>query len=411
MIYNIDNLKKKSVKKLKEICKESCISRYSNLKKKELIHLIMKDQEDTNKFSKNNLGKKKNPELKEICKELGISGYSKITKSILIEKIIEKKILNDNESGNITPDNEEDETDISENENEEDDLELFFKKFPKDKNDLINKRRELILKKLIEDKLIVNKRKYRDLKKNINIELKKYCPDNFTRIKCELKAGRKNNYDFDIIYYNDKELIKQIKLEFKYGVNSITKYPEFYSLYCKTLNIFNNKDYIQYFYKNIDIFISTFPDDISKNLIENKPSYSEYLKIVNDTKYKHKFQEIIYKYSKETGNNISFKKFINQQISDFLKDLKIEDFKFEKIKDLILDTQKNKVFLFIHNDKVNSEIIDNKLIMTNNFHIKNNNTIVFKSTEENYSIDWLLRWKNHKGCSVPGWQISLKSKK
>ena len=40
--------------------------------------------------------------------------------------------------------------------------------------------------------------------------------------------------------------------------------------------------------------------------------------------------------------------------------------------------------------------------------IKNNNTIVFDSTKENYSVEWLLRWKNHKGCAGPAWQISLR---
>ena len=140
----------------------------------------------------------------------------------------------------------------------------------------------------------------------------------------------------------------------------------------------------------------------------NKPTYSEYLKIVNDTKYTHKFQKIIYNYSKETGKNISFKNYIIHQIADFLKDISIEDLNFPEMKKFILETQTDKVFLYINNGSVSSEIINDKLEITETMNIKNNNTIVFNSIENNYSVEWLLRWKNHMGCAGPAWQISLK---
>ena len=293
----------------------------------------------------------------------------------------------------------------------ENDLEIFFNKSSRDKNDEINKKRELLLEKIINKDIIINKKKYSNLNKNIHDELKKYCSNTYTYIRCELKAGRRCNYDYDVFYYNNNNLVKQIKLEFKYGVKKITDYPEILQLYCKAYNIFKKKDYIQYFYNNIDNFIEQFPSDISKKLKEYKPNYAEYLKICNDTKYKHTFQNIIYNYSKETNNNISFKKFINQQISDFLKNLKIEDLKFNNIQNLILEKQKGKIFLMICDGNVCSDKIDDKLNIENKIIIKNNNTIVFNSINENYSIQWLLRWKNHKGCSGPAWQISLKYKK
>ena len=80
------------------------------------------------------------------------------------------------------------------------------------------------------------------------------------------------------------------------------------------------------------------------------------------------------------------------------------------MKKVVLDKQKDKVFLFINEGNVYTEIIDEKIEITEKMKIKNNNTIVFDSTKENYSVEWLLRWKNHKGCSGPAWQISLKCK-
>ena len=292
----------------------------------------------------------------------------------------------------------------------EDDIEIFFKKFTKNENDEVNKKRELLLHKILNDKMTINIRKYRDLKNNIKEELSNYCNEEYTKFDCQIKAGRNYNYDFDLSYIKDDIVVKTIKLEFKYGCNKITNYPEFLSLYCNSFNYFLDKDYIKYYHDNLDDFIESFPIEKQEELKKNKPTYSEYLKIVNDAKYKHKFQKIIHEYSKKTSNNEGFKKFINQQISDFLKGLKIKDLKFDDMKKVVLEKQKDKVFLFINEGNVYSEIIDDKIEITKKMKIKNNNTIVFDSTKENYSVEWLLRWKNHKGCSGPAWQISLRCK-
>ena len=39
------------------------------------------------------------------------------------------------------------------------------------------------------------------------------------------------------------------------------------------------------------------------------------------------------------------------------------------------------------------------------------NTLIFPCAKEDYEIHWLLRWKNHKGCAGPAWQISLREAK
>ena len=48
----------------------------------------------------------------------------------------------------------------------------------------------------------------------------------------------------------DEETVDEIKVEFKYGVTTLTEYPEIYSKYTKGASIFHNKDYIKYNHVN-----------------------------------------------------------------------------------------------------------------------------------------------------------------
>lgn len=102
-------LKKKTVKSLIKICKDEKLTGYSNLKKDEIIQLILENQKDTNIYSRNNLEKNNLVELKAIAKNLKISGYSKLKRSDIIDKIIEFK----EEEENVIDDNN---SEISENE-------------------------------------------------------------------------------------------------------------------------------------------------------------------------------------------------------------------------------------------------------------------------------------------------------
>jgi len=299
---------------------------------------------------------------------------------------------------------------------------FYNKKNKREKNDCINKYREKFLCEILNNqnfhKEFENtdyKKKFTKLSHKFKREISKLYDKTYTKIICEKKAGRKN-YDFDIKFYNNEELVKTCKVEFKYGVSTITKYPEIYSKYIKNFKVFKdkNKCYHKYYFNNIENFINTFPEDIKSELKKCRPnSFIEYCKIMNDTKYKHPYQKTIYEYSNEnTKRNIPFKKFINQQISDFLQSVTIDDIDIENINKKIYETQKNKVFLLCKNGEFTTEIINDLIIMKkDNFKIINGNTLVFDCTEEKYQLQWLLRWKNHKGCSGPSWQIKLYKKK
>ena len=102
-------LKKKTVKSLIKICKDEKLNGYSNLKKEEIIQLILESQKDTNIYSINNLEKNNLVALKAIAKDLKISGYSKLKRSDIIDKIIkfheEENIIDDDNNSEI-PENE-----------------------------------------------------------------------------------------------------------------------------------------------------------------------------------------------------------------------------------------------------------------------------------------------------------------
>ena len=101
----------------------------------------------------------------------------------------------------------------------------------------------------------------------------------YTSYKIIHKGGRINNYDFMLSFYNDNILVKQEKIEFKYGSSSIDKIPQFLSLQARFP--FFTESYDKYYYENyLDKYIAC--DD---TITEPKPSIEIYLKYVTNTNY------------------------------------------------------------------------------------------------------------------------------
>jgi len=90
--------------------------------------------------------------------------------------------------------------------------------------------------------------------------------------------------------------------------------------------------------------------------------------------------------------------------------LTIEDIDFENIKNRFKQ-QQTKTFMFVRNGTFKLVDYSNELdIDTSIYRIKNNNTIVFNTKNGLYTMEFLLRWKNYKGCCGPAWQIALRKK-
>ena len=374
----MDKIYKKLLKKsqLLECCTKNCLVELNKLNKKTKINLL------------------------ECCKK---NCRDELNKLIENEKIYKQFIKSDNEinSANI--------------------IDLFFKKSKKNKNDYINKQRETVIEKIINDELYENifkntnyYKKYKNIKiQIINIIKKNGIDINYEKYKFISKGSRCYNYDFLVIYENkDGEILKEIKLEFKYGTTEITEIPQFLSVYLNnSINgsfLFKNNDYIEYFYDNLVDFINSYPKKIQNELIKEKPKRLEdYKKIINSTSYKNKFQKIIYEYSKKTTNKENFKKYVNENIKKYLKKKTIEDIDFNQWNNYLIEKQKDKIFVLCNNGEIKTDILNLK-----NFNKKNTkftkNQIIFDI--DDYLIKCLLRWKNHKGCSGPSYQISIKRK-
>ena len=208
----------------------------------------------------------------------------------------------------------------------------------------------------------------------------------------------------------DEETVDEIKVEFKYGVNTLSKYPEIYSKYTKGANIFHNKDYIKYFYEKLDEYINCFPDEVAEKLKKHKPTnLTEYKKMINSTTYKHPFHENIYNYDKKMNDkkSLKHKRFTNDTIKDFLNSITENDINFEEWRKELVSKQKDKYFLLCKDGIWYTERLTKEIMITKEWKIKNGNMIVFECENPQYQLQCLLRWKNHKGCAGPAWQVKL----
>ena len=164
--------------------------------------------------------------------------------------------------------------------------------------------------------------------------------------------------------------------------------------------------YITYFYQN---YLDSFLDILQIKNIQ-KPPLLNYLKIVNSFK-KDSLGGILKNILVEKENTEPMvakeaKKIVDDSISSYLKTLDLSDINFESIQQKLDKDEKGKYYLSYHNNNFTVENIDEHLNLKHTFNI-NHNTLMLE-TESGKKINALLRWKNHKGCSGPAWQVSLK---
>lgn len=292
-----------------------------------------------------------------------------------------------------------------------DGCDLFFKKSTKKNNDKFNKSRELILLEIlnIDDEYKLTK-KERGMKKNILIHLQKIYPT-MIGIRCRLQAGMSNNNDFIFLIFLKNGKIIEDKYEFKYGTTNFFQIPQFFSGMCRSETFFKLEDgYIKYYWDNIDNFILTFPTDIQEKLIKYKPkTFDDYKKIINDIKYKDLYLSTIYDYDKKfkpTKKNVPHRRFIMGQLQQFIKD-NITKCQTDLIKTKIMK-QDEKYFILCENGDYQINKFDKSVFTIKPESIRAKaDRLIFDCADEIHQVTCLLRWKNHKGCAMPGWQCKL----
>jgi hypothetical protein len=287
------------------------------------------------------------------------------------------------------------------------DITTFFTTSARNENDATNKVREKVLK------LICNPPKeyldnpefgnsWRIVYEAWNNAIKKIAEETsvpmYTSTQINLKAGRKFNYDADVMYYNGTILVANRKIEFKKGGTDIGDLPQFLSLQAK-VGLFS-ETYDKFWYeKYLDKYIAC-----DSGITEAKPSLQLYVKKVTSTRPASPFFEQLMmreSFFKKEKNAV-----VNESITEYLtkhgKELNINSFS-EKVK----ATQTDKIYLLWCNGKFCSDKFSEAEMSNMTYHsIKNGNVLEVKSGDTIYGL--LLRWRNHKGILNPAWQISAK---
>jgi hypothetical protein len=284
------------------------------------------------------------------------------------------------------------------------DIELFFKKGVKKDNDRDNGIRENILSKInvLPEEYINDVNygtKWNLLKTKWLKVLDELYNEPYDKIIVNKMAGRKYNYDFNVVYILQNKISNIKKLEFKYNGKSISKLPQFLQLteHCE----FIQQSYSEFYYHNY------LTKHIS--LIEGLELLDKdiYLKLVKGTNYN---SNPFFMTLKNAEDNKIVKAQINTLVNNSIKEyleLYGNTINILNVYNIIQSSQKDKVFILWNNN----EFYLDRLDISSNIrymNIKNNNTIVLEDLDNGHQYHLLLRWKNHKGVLNPAWQISLR---
>ncbi len=295
-------------------------------------------------------------------------------------------------------------------------IKLFRTISKKSENDRINKIREKIIQKLFSNK-INNKwtdhpvygKQWKHIQEQItNVILELGKNECYTSYKAISKGGRTNNYDFEITYLNEGNIIKQIHLEFKYNMDSLCALPQFLEVYDKEMILFP-KQYAEYYYENqLTEFVKLCDGNI------DIPEKTNYLDNVSDITYSHPFFRFLY----DNKNNMykDKKQIVDKSRIEYLKEYatgdKLVEFNGNKLIEKIKKSQ-NKTYLLWKNNEF--KIIE---INTNNIQgcrIIPGSTKKFDFNLEilgdfPYNIKVVLNWGNNIGIANPRWKFKFIAK-
>jgi hypothetical protein len=284
---------------------------------------------------------------------------------------------------------------------------ISHKKKDNDKNNNIRENIILcVLKNLIPDRYFKISKLWRNIKESIHTYISDIGVHDLDNLVINRKAGRKNNYDFEIICNNNETY----KVEFKFNIDKIDDAPQ-YASPAKPSN-FLSISYEEFFYDN---YLSSIIE-LNKDL--KLPNKEEYLKTINNVSPKcvKDISELYYKgairSSKYTGipEHIEFYKKTNEITSESIKEFICKaDLDIDKLSKYLLESQKDKIYMLYKNGKIIKEIKDIESYMLVSYRIceKNKNRYIVLTKNGKY-INVLLRWKNGNGVAFPSFQIGDK---
>ena len=261
-------------------------------------------------------------------------------------------------------------------------------------NDSNNRKREPLIYALV-NRLIPDDWLSDEPWESINSSLSSYLDTHLPADKhtCELLAGRLYNHDYNINGAN---------VEFKFNAISVVDIPQILSL--ASNKIIFPINYSDFFYDN------GYIGAISEIYGIGMPMKTDWIKHIHQTNYDKLpwFREL-----KTNENNYKNEKkiLVDHSIHSYLDAMK-ESIDFQQITTLLIP-QANKTFMLYRGGTFYNDIIttDECTITSLNSLKKGRsgqyNTIIVNTLNERTTIHLLLRWKNHAGILMPGWQIKI----
>jgi len=247
---------------------------------------------------------------------------------------------------------------------------------------------------------------WRKLKTDFDNKIKLLCPE-YNSYKIDHKAGRGNNYDYLITFFDlDKKKIGEEKLEFKFNAYSIDQAPQFVSP-MKPSKYLNNP-FEEYYYDN---YLVSLLQEFGLSI----PSREIYLKSIhnNQPKCMEEAQLLYYQgckqSSKFTGNDqaIKFYQKCNDSSRECIKNfINVTELDIQKLNEYLFSSQNKKKYLLYKNGEFHIQISnsDDYTIVS---CLKNAERSRYEGvTKSGKSINILLRWKNGNGIAYPAFQIS-----
>jgi hypothetical protein len=301
---------------------------------------------------------------------------------------------------------------------EVEDIMTFIDENTKGNNDSTNRTREKIIANILSpspDYLTdpIYGQHWINIHDKLRDALHSLCNIHYHQILIKQKGGMTFNYDFVVQYCDEQnQVVHSVNLEFKNNASSIKELVQFLELYdkdCKTKFELFDYSYSEFYYDHyLDAYLALDFEETEENKIE-KPSKETYLKHIHDIKYKHPFFNKIYtnktKKKKEKDKLVeeSRKKFIETYASTF---------NFEKIKNKIVESQSNKIFMLWDKNNFLIQTIDVENIHISGIKSNGIHDLYFDVTVENFIYDIRIRlnWGNNNGVANPRWKFTFINK-
>jgi len=298
------------------------------------------------------------------------------------------------------------------------DIMTFIDENTKSDNDSTNRTREKIIANILSpspDYLAdpVYGEHWTNIHDKLRDALHSLCNIPYDHILVKQKGGMTFNYDFVVQYCDHQnQVVHSVNLEFKNNASSIKELVQFLELYdkdCKTKFELFDYSYSEFYYDHyLDAYLAFQEKEEKEESIE-KPTKETYLKHIHDIKYKHPFFNKIY--TNKTKRKKEKDKLVEESRKKFIETY-ATTFNFEKIKNKIIESQSNKIFLLWDKNNfliqtINVEHIHISGIKSNGIH-----DLYFDVTVENFIYDIRIRlnWGNNNGIANPRWKFTFINK-